>query len=144
MATTKADPSEHPAPARHAVAPGLLLYALAAAPTAWLFQTVFGMAVARHACYPKDTPLAYAAFGYAQGLLGGAMVAATAVAFCAVAASLFAWKKTGEEKGGDGHTLLEIGEGRTRFLAMCAVILSIGFSFAIGFSALGLAIVPLC
>ena len=144
MVKAKATSSDHPAPARHRVSQALLLYALVAAPAAWLAQTVIGMAVARHACYPKDTPLAHSAFEYAQSLLGGIVICTAVVALGAVVASVIAWRKTRKESSGDGHTLIEIGEGRTRFVAMCALILSIGFSIAIGFSAVGLTLIPLC
>jgi hypothetical protein len=144
MAQAKHSASDHPAPARHLVSPGLLFFALAAAPAAWLSQTVAGMAIARHACYPKNAPLTFPAFGYAHGLLSVILAGAALIALCAVVASVIAWKRTRKEARGNSHTLVEIGEGRTRFLAMCAMILSIGFSIAIGFSTVGLNIVPLC
>lgn len=144
MVHVKASGAEHPAPERHKVPPGLLLFALAAAPAAWLGQTVTGMAIARHACFPKDIPLDNPAFSYAPGVLWGVVGIAFAVALCALMASVWAWKQTRREGNGDGHILLEIGEGRTRFLAMCAMILSAGFSVAIGFAAAGVNLIPLC
>lgn len=141
-----ANPSgaKHPAPARHKVPPGLLLFALVAAPASWLAQTVTGMAIARHACFPKDAPLNHPAFDYAPGILWALLGVSFAIAICALIASVWAWRQTRREVRGDGHRLLEIGEGRTRFLAMCAMILSAGFSIAIGFAAAGVNLIPLC
>jgi hypothetical protein len=121
-----------------------LVFALIAAPAAWLSQTVVGMGIARHACFPKNAPLDYPAFAYADTLLWAVLGVSFAVALCAVIASVWAWRQTRREGHGDGHILLEIGEGRTRFLAMCAMILSTGFSLAICFAAAGINLIPLC
>lgn len=143
MAEQAAAP-DHPAPARHAVPQGMIVFALAAAPLAWLFQTIANMMVARHACFPKDMPLHAPAFGYASDLIAVVMGAAIIVALAGLAFSIVAWSRTRREAGGDAHALVEIGEGRTRFLAMCALIVSVGFCLAIGFALTGLMIVPMC
>jgi len=144
MVALQAPTTVHPAPARHAVPRGMMSFALTAAPLAWLFQTVVNMAVARHACFPKDMPLQAPAFGYASNLIAVVIGAAIVIALAGLAFSVFAWSRTRREALGDGHKLVEIGEGRTRFLAMCAMIVSVGFCVAIGFSLAGLLIVPMC
>jgi hypothetical protein len=126
---------------RHFFAPSA---APAAAPEAWHSQTAAGMAIAQHACYQKNAPLTSPALEYAPGLLSLILAGAALIALCAVVASVIAWSRTRRESRGNGHMLVEIGEGRTRFLAMCAMILSIGFSIAIGFSAVGLNVITLC
>jgi hypothetical protein len=40
--------------------------------------------------------------------------------------------------------LIERGEGRTRFLAMCGLMLSIGFFVAITFTSITLLLSPVC
>lgn len=144
MVTQLTPAIDHPSPARCAVPQRMMLFALTAAPLAWFFETVFNMAVARQACFPKDTPLQAPAFGYASNLIDVVMGVASIVALAGLVFSVMAWNRTRREAGGGGHALVEIGEGRTRFQAMCAMIVSIGFCLAIGFAVAGIIIVPMC
>ncbi len=122
----------------------MMAFALTAAPLAWLLQTIVNMAIARHACFPKDMPLRTPAFSYASNVILIVIGTAIVIALAGLFLSIMAWNRTRREAGGDGHALVEIGEGRTRFLAMCAMIVSVGFCMAIGFALTGFLIVPMC
>ena len=54
------------------------------------------------------------------------------------------WKKTWQEKEGDAHRLVQSGEGRTRFLAMCGVLTSVLFGLAVIFDVIGAMVGPAC
>jgi hypothetical protein len=54
------------------------------------------------------------------------------------------WSATRRERGGNSTHLIELGEGRTRFLAMCGMLAGAGFVVAILFSSVSLLLSPLC
>jgi hypothetical protein len=54
------------------------------------------------------------------------------------------WSATRAEGGGDTPYLIERGEGRTRFLAMCGLLVGAGFIVATVFSSVTLLISPVC
>ena len=65
----------------------------------------------------------------------------------ALAAALIAyrnWSSTQGEHGGGSQRLVEVGEGRTRFLSMCGILTSLGFALAIIFTSCIILLVPLC
>jgi hypothetical protein len=62
----------------------------------------------------------------------------------AAGVAVYNWRKTRHEMSGSAHYLLEVGEGRTRFLAMFGVFTSGGFLIAFIFSAAMLFLIPLC
>jgi hypothetical protein len=45
---------------------------------------------------------------------------------------------------GGSHHLVEVGEGRSRFLAVCGMVTAGGFFIAIAFNTLSVLLVPLC
>ncbi|URD61847.1 hypothetical protein M8312_04865 [Sphingomonas sp. KRR8] len=58
-------------------------------------------------------------------------VVCIAAAICGMMLALRSWRKTRHEGRGGGHHLLDVGEGRTRFSALSAAIVSGIFLFAI-------------
>ena len=58
-------------------------------------------------------------------------VACLAAGALGIVFALRAWRRTRDEKPGGGHYLLDVGEGRTRFTALSATIVSGIFLFAI-------------
>jgi hypothetical protein len=143
MAPTRT-PENHPSEGRGETGLAALLYGLIAAPCAWIVAQIFCSGLASLACHPKYEPLATPAF--AGTSLAHAMTLVLAGVVCASGAIVAyrAWRRTrGEHKGGS-QTLLEVGEGRSRFMALAGVLTSVGFLVAVAFSIPAEILVPLC
>lgn len=134
----------HPAPQRQRASRLALAFALFTAPVAWLLQLGASFAVAAHTCYPESAPLQNVPSASLRWLLAGFNLGATALAIAAVAVAVRLWRRTRQEHTGSAHTLVDVGEGRTRFLALCAMIAGIAFLVALLFTGVGLLGVPLC
>jgi hypothetical protein len=117
----------HPAPHRDRVALSALLFGLAAAPLAWQVQILVGSAAAPSA--HKSTLLALFALCLAAALTGGLV-------------ALRSWRLTFQELPGSAHDLVDGGEGRTRFMAMCGMLVSLLFFYALLFGLTALCLVP--
>jgi len=121
---------QHPAPARHRVSVTALCFGLLAAPGAWIFSELLLYFISSRLCTLKN-PMASAFLR--KGISPWftiITVAAFLLALIGVWVSLRNWLATREESHGSGHHLAEVGEGRTRFLAMCSMLASIGFAIA--------------
>ncbi len=129
--------TEHPAPHRARVRPWVLLATLGAGPFAWIVQLVVSYGVAGYACYRGGAPrLAPPPAGWGAehaGLLALNLVC-LGVALAGAALSWRSWRKVRGETSGGGQSLLETGEGRTRFLATCGILAGLGFALAIAFN----------
>jgi hypothetical protein len=132
----------HPAPHRHQVPLLVLGAALFAAPTIWGLRLVLNYALASYFCFPGS--VRYDAIpGWTWPTLLGVDVLAIAVAVIAAVVSWRNWQRTREEAAAGGP-LIEIGEGRTRFLSLWGLMVGIGFAVAGVFDLLALWIVPVC
>ena len=129
----------HPAPARGVVRPMSIWFGLFGAPAAWTVQTLVNTALAAHGCYPRLTPTARPVTGGLFAITLVVSIAAIAVGLAALVVAWRAWSRTRHEhqehSGGAsehaaGHALLETGEGRTRFMALSAVMMSTTFVVA--------------
>lgn len=134
----------HPAPQRHRAKRLTLAFSLFAAPAAWLLQLGISFAVTSQACHGDSVTVPNAAPSALRWVLAGINLAAVALAVLACALALALWRRTRQEHHGSAAALVDVGEGRTRFLALCAVFASIGFFVALLFTGLGLLGVPLC
>jgi hypothetical protein len=134
----------HPAPHRHKVSLFALGFGLAAAPLAWAAQTVFGYALSSHACFPGATPRAAPLFAGAEQIAVAMNLIAIVVAAVAAATAYRSWRATRDEDDGRASRLVEVGEGRTRFLALWGMLTSAGFLVAMIFASLAILLVPLC
>lgn len=127
----------HPAADRHKVDTLLLFAGLGAGPFAWIIQLVSSYGIASYACFPPPGPrlngLSARWNGETSGLiaLNLACLAITSLGF---GISFLHWRATRSEKPGGGHGVLEIGEGRTRFIAAAGIMASMGFALAIIFN----------
>jgi hypothetical protein len=135
----------HPAPHRHNVSGWTLLFALSGPPLIWWLQSVMNYYVSGYACYPRNTPLSSP---QSAGLMWSVLVVLTALALAVSAISLLlsyrAWSRTREEMHGSGHDTMEVGEGRTRFLALSGMLTSALFFAAVVFNIGALVFVPPC
>jgi len=123
----------HPAPHRANVRSAILWFGLFGAPAAWSVQELVNYAFAAHACYPRMFPLAVPTMGHARLWILTIVVSmvAIAVAVAAGVAALSSWRSTRGETGGHAHWALDTGEGRTRFMAVSALMTSALFLLAI-------------
>lgn len=135
---------EHPSPQRRRVGLAALFFGLGAAPFAWNAQLLLSTALSGHACYPRDVPLALPIWNGAWGILLAIGLAALALAVTGGLVSWRNWRRTQDEAGGSAHHLLDVGEGRTRFLAMFGLLTSFLFALGIVFATAGVLLVPLC
>lgn len=137
----------HPAPHRARVNVALLLIGVGGGPAAWLTQQSVNYGFAAQACFVRTMRQSVVAPGWEahQALLWIVNIGAVLVALLCAAISWRYWRRTQEEvKQSSHHHLLDVGEGRTRFLALCGVISSIAFLATILFNTTGLIVVPQC
>jgi amino acid transporter len=71
-------------------------------------------------------------------------VAAVAVALIAFGVSMRAFNRTRNETPGGAHHVMEIGTGRTQFLALWGMVLGAGFALAAAITAVAFIAVPRC
>jgi hypothetical protein len=136
--------ARHPSPQRHRVGLAALFFGLAAAPLGWNVQLLLSTALSGHACYPRDVPLAVPAWSGTWGVLLAIGVAGLALAAAGGLVSWRNWRRTRGESAGAAERLFEVGEGRTRFLAMFGLLASFLFAIGIVFATAGVLLVPLC
>jgi hypothetical protein len=121
----------HPAPERDRVSNLRMLAALLLAPAAWTTQLLVSYFFASEACARGDNGLVPPAVPLLWLVLlvinFGCLVAGVLGTVFAVRA----WLRTRDEKPGGGHYLLDVGEGRTRFAALAATVVSGIFLFGI-------------
>lgn len=134
----------HAAPARHAVGKWALWYGVLGAPTAWLVVQMLDYGAASHVCGARSAEsgaqLVRGTEPWFLWLTGFAFL----IALGASSVAYRNWRRTRNEQSGSGHHLLELGEGRTRFMAMCGLLTSVSFSLAFLFTAAFLLVAPLC
>lgn len=121
-----------------------LLYGLIAAPMAWICGQVASSTLAQEACFPRTEPLMSPAFLGVHLWNAGILGVALAISASGAVVAARAWSRTQHEQTGDRHTLLDVGEGRSRFMALAGMITSVGFMIATLFSAPALLVVPAC
>lgn len=141
--TSSASP-EHPSQGRREIGPFRLAFGVLAAPLAWSADELFSYGAASHLCRMKasggDQSLTVPGSPWFWGLL----VVTLIIAVAGFVVALGNWRKTREEQTGSGHHLLELGEGRSRFVAMCGMLTSGGFLVAFVFMLANLILAPLC
>jgi hypothetical protein len=121
-----------------------MAFGLMGGAAAWLAHLLVNFALASEACSPGTpgvTPDALSELHLTMVVNG---VAAMFIAALATWVAYANWRATREEEHGDHEHLLEIGEGRTRFLSILGMVLSGGFLAATVFDTLALLMVPLC
>jgi hypothetical protein len=138
---------EHPAPARHEVDIGLLAFGLMGAPIVWGVHFLANVTIASRAC--ASTAMSPSASTHAALLVIDA--GAALVALAALYVSTQAWRSTRHEGSGtreQGTTpeqhAAEVGEGRTRFIALGGIMMSTVFFIAILFDAFAAFAVTAC
>ena len=137
----------HPAPERHQVSLVLLFSGLIAGPAAWSLHLMANYALASERCFPPTA----AEPPWLRPVLMAIGIAAVAGAAAGALICHRLWQAVRHERSqrepkfeSHAHELVEIGEGRTRFLAIWGVLIGLGFFLAIIFDFVGLWILPIC
>lgn len=134
----------HPAPHRNRARLALLLFGLCAAPVAWNVQLLLGTALSGHDCFPREQLLARPLWNGLSPVLLAISLAGIVTAIAGGVVSWRSWRLTYEESPGSAHHLIDRGEGRTRFMAMCGILTSALFLLALIFGTIASSLVPLC
>jgi hypothetical protein len=133
----------HPAPHRHRVSTALLAFALLATPAVWGMRLVANYAINSHFCFPGDQH-GIRLPGWAWPTLLGLDLLAIVVAIAAAVIAFGCLRQSRHETNAAYGPLIEIGEGRTRFLSLWGVMIGLGFVLAVGFDLVALWIAPPC
>jgi hypothetical protein len=134
----------HPSPRRGSVGLLLLGVAVFGAPAGWLTQMLLSYGLASHACYPEWNPLGTPIWPWLHTVLAVVALLGLMTAIVSGFIARRAWHATRSEHGGASQHLLDVGEGRSRFLAMCGLMMSVGFFTLLVFTSLTLMMVPAC
>ena len=142
--SSSAAPS-HPGPARRQVSAFALWFGLLAAPLAWAADELLLYYIASRLCASQAANDTAEMLGRATSpWFTVVSVAALLIALAGVWVAYDSWNKSAREKQGSEHHLLEVGEGRTRFLAMCGLLTSVSFAVGFLFIFSQLWVAPLC
>ncbi len=140
--------SNTPSPAPHAekVALGESFFALFGGPSAWLLQLCGGFALASQPCFLDGERRWLPRLGtqWTWSVLLALMSIAVIVALCALLISWRAYRRTRFEQPGDHHQVMEVGAGRTRFLALWGIVLASGSVVATATTALAFIFLVRC
>ena len=136
----------HPARHRERVLCYESALGLIGGPLAWFLQLCAGYALASWPCFANDdrtlTPLAGYAWTWPAMVL--AMLAGVAIALTSFWISWRAFVRVRDESDGDHRHLMEVGAGRTRFLALWGMLLGGGFALATLVTAVAFLVLPRC
>ncbi|MET0313206.1 MAG: hypothetical protein ABW275_02315 [Hansschlegelia sp.] len=121
--------ADHPAPQRHRVSLFVLFAGVGVPPLAWVSHLYLNYAFASATC---------AATTYREGVSAWtSLFVIDAVCIAVSAVSLFfawrAWRVLRSEDGGEKEETVDVGEGRTRFLAIVGVLMGTVFIGALVF-----------
>ena len=147
MSASQTSAEQHPAPHRGRVNVILLFAGLAAGPFAWIVELVVSYAIASDLCTAMrrvGAPMGDRARFDEIALLLAINLICLAVAVAGGAISVRSWLRTRAEKPGRAEAALDIGEGRTRFIAAFGVLSAAGFALAILFNIVEPFMVPTC
>jgi hypothetical protein len=144
MEDTVNSPVKHPAPERRKISWLRQLIGLFGAPTSWAAQMSLSEILTSYACYPHSEPLSAPLIPWLHPALATISLICFIATFFSARIAWTSWRRSRHEaKGGKSHTM-EIGEGRTRFLALLSAFSSGLFLIAILFTAFAILLVSPC
>lgn len=137
-------PPSHPGPARQRIGAFSLWFGLLGAAAAWSLDELIAYGMASHMCSAKGAASAQTMVRATSPWYLGMTALTFAVALAGLWVAIGNWRRVRDEQPDSGHRLLQVGEGRTRFMAMCAVMTSAAFVLGFVFLTLQMLTVPLC
>ncbi|HEY3731020.1 MAG TPA: hypothetical protein VGL28_07130 [Steroidobacteraceae bacterium] len=146
MSADHAALNPHPAPHRDRVSMLAALFGLVGGPLAWFIEVCVGYALASPPCFTNTSRATRPApqLDWTWPAMIGLMVLCVLVALVACAVSYRALLRTRTESQGDHEHLMEVGAGRTRFLALWGTLLGAGFALAAAATAIAYGVIPRC
>lgn len=144
--TLSAHDAGHPSPHRDRIRLVPLFFGLTGAPLAWNAQVLFAYGLTSYACYPGPVPrtTVVPGFGWVWPVVLVFNLICLGIGIWAGLVAWRNWQRTWEEQKGGSERLLETGEGRSRYISMCGILVSIGFVAALIFDICAVLIVPVC
>jgi hypothetical protein len=136
--------ASHPAPHRERVRLWMLIFGMIAAPSLWLAQLLLSYGISALACYGGDHPTTIAAGTPVRTALFAFDAVALIAALAGGIVSYTCWRAVHAEQQHGQHHALEVGEGRTRFMALWGIMSSLCFFGAIAFNTIASVMAPLC
>ena len=116
----------------------IMLFGLLGAAAAWILQTEIGETLAAQACFPHRTALAAPQWSWLMSALDVMSIAALLIGAAGVWVAWQGWRTTCARRPDPAAPVSDTGAGRTRFLAMAGLTLSL--LFLVGLLATGLAV----
>ncbi|WP_206001794.1 hypothetical protein [Paraburkholderia aromaticivorans] len=116
----------------------MMLFGLLGAAAAWVLQTEIGETLAAQACFPHRAALAAPQWSWLMPALNVMSIVALLIGTAGVWVAWRGWRMTRAARLDPASPVSNAGEGRTRFLAMAGLILSL--LFLVGLIATGLAV----
>ncbi len=121
----------------------VLGFAMFAVPSICGLRLVVNFAIDSYFCFPSELRRDVLPGSAWPTLLGLDLLGIVIAAFAALI-SYRNWRLTRDELEVPTAPLIELGEGRTRFLSLWGLLIGFGFTVAIAFDLVGLWIVPVC
>ena len=135
----------HPAPHRQAARPLFFLFALLGAPAAWIIELLVGFAVTSFTCDMHQSRAALSAVpGWVPPLITVVNLLALLIAALSLVAGVVLIRRTHGEHHARSGEPIDAGEGRTRVLAVWAIVGAIIFLIALLTNSFSLSLVPIC
>ena len=134
----------HPAPRRHLASLAVLWFGFFGAPLAWSVQELVNTPVVAHACYPRTEPLRSPLFPGASAFAVAVSVVTALAALAALLTALRTWRTVRRGHEHEESALLEVGEGRTRFMALAGILLGVVFLLGIVMHTIPILMLPPC
>lgn len=138
----------HAAPHRDRVSLPVLAFGLFGGAAAWAVQLISNYSLMAHFCYPLQTPEASPTFGGVRTLAIGISAVLLVVAVVALFTAIRSFSVTRhevEKSEAEAHReTAEVGEGRTRFLAMAGILVSGIFVYGVVMAGVPLIAMPIC
>jgi hypothetical protein len=116
----------------------MMLFGLLGAAAAWILQTEIGETLAAQACFPHRTALAAPQWSWLMSALDVMSIVALLIGAAGVWVAWRGWRVTRAPRPDPAPPVSDPGAGRTRFLAMAGLMLSL--LFLVGLVATGLAV----
>lgn len=137
--------THHPAPHRDRAVAIESAFGLFGGPAGWFLQLCAGFALATASCFAGGTRIPMTdAYTWIWPTMIVISIAGLSLGLAALLVSWRILQKTKREVHGGHRHLLEVGSGRTRFLALWGVCFSAGFSVVTIISFIAFATLPPC
>ncbi|MBK8006991.1 MAG: hypothetical protein IPK12_24840 [Gemmatimonadetes bacterium] len=114
----------HPAPTRREVPLAILWLGVLLAPLAWTVQELASYAITAHACFPARDPRYTLPIGRAADWHHAVQLGAILLGVAGLALALWSWRATSAAERTHPEHQAEVGEGRSRFMALAGLLVS--------------------